>query len=39
MLLSRQSGWGLNELLELDEAELVDWLDTGRRIQERMEGH
>jgi len=39
MLLSRQSGWGLNELLELDEEELIDWLETGRRVQERMDRH
>ncbi len=31
-VLAQRSGWGLNELLDLDEEELLLWLDTGKRV-------
>ncbi|AJQ93233.1 hypothetical protein [Gynuella sunshinyii] len=31
-VLAQRSGWGLNELLDLEEEELLEWLETGRRL-------
>ena len=31
-VLAQRSGWGLNELLNLEEDDLLLWLDTGRRV-------
>ncbi len=36
-VLGQRSGWGLNELLDLDEEELLLWLDTGKRVLELAE--
>ena len=31
-VLAQRSGWGLNELLDLEEEELLLWLDAGKRV-------
>ena len=31
-VLAQRSGWGLNELLDLEEEELLLWIDTGKRV-------
>lgn len=36
MLLAQQSGWGLQELLALEEADLIAWLETGRELARRQ---
>lgn len=36
MLLAQQSGWGLQELLALEEVDLIGWLETGRELARRQ---
>ena len=36
-VLAQRSGWGLNELLALEEDELLQWLDAGKRVIARAE--
>ena len=36
-VLAQRSGWGLNELLALEEEELLLWLDAGKRVMARAE--
>ena len=36
-VLGQRSGWGLNDLLDLDESDLLMWLETGRRVLARAE--
>ena len=31
-LLAQRSGWGLNELLDLQEDDLLLWLEAGKRV-------
>lgn len=38
MVLAQQSGWGLDELLNLEEDEVVTWLDVSERIGRRRMG-
>ena len=36
-LLAQRSGWGLNELLDLQEDDLLLWLDAGKRVAARAQ--
>jgi len=36
-VLGQRSGWGLNELLDLEEDDLLMWLETGRRVLAQAE--
>lgn len=36
-MLAQRSGWGLNELLALEEEELLLWLDAGKRVVAQAE--
>ena len=36
-VLAQRSGWGLNELLMLEEEELLLWLDAGKRVMAEAE--
>lgn len=36
-LLGQRSGWGLKDLLDLEEDDLLMWLDTGKRVMEKAE--
>ena len=36
-VLGQRSGWGLNELLDLEENDLLMWLETGRRVLSQVE--
>ncbi|WP_281284257.1 hypothetical protein [Exilibacterium tricleocarpae] len=35
--MARQTGWGLHELLSLEEPELLDWLETGTLIKRQQD--
>ncbi|MBT8421262.1 MAG: GpE family phage tail protein [Gammaproteobacteria bacterium] len=37
MLLAQHTGWSLNELLDLTEDDLTDWLETVRKLIRRRE--
>ena len=36
-VLAQRSGWGLNELLALEEEDLLLWLDAGKRVVAQAE--
>jgi len=36
-ILAQQTGWGLDELLSLEEDELIHWLDAGKRVKQQQE--
>ncbi|GLS27373.1 hypothetical protein GCM10007877_30920 [Marinibactrum halimedae] len=36
-VLGQRSGWGLQELLNLDEEDLLMWLDTAKKVREKAE--
>ncbi len=35
MVLAQHSGWGLNELLDIEEQEVIAWLEVSERISRR----
>ena len=36
-VLGQRSGWGLNDLLNMDEEDLLIWLETGQRVMAQVE--
>lgn len=37
MIIAQHTAWGLNELLDLTEDELMTWLDVCRNVNQRLQ--